>query len=434
MREVTVARYVYSAFFYLLLPFLVIRLLWKSRLNPAYRQRMMERFGFVPVRFKQSIWVHAVSVGESLVAIALIKKLRVEYPDIPVVVTTMTPTGAARIKAALGESVTHAYVSYDVPSAVNRFLNSVRPTIAIVVETELWPNFFTVCCQRNIPIVIANGRLSVNSFQGYKSIIFATRYMLSKVTLLMAQGQADADRFRALGMSSDKIVVTGNIKFDLEIPLDIVERGKLLRAEIASNRPVWIAASTHNGEEEVVLRAHQYIRASYKNALLILVPRHPERFTAVADLTKDSGFTVIRRSLANSCSEETAVYLADTMGEMFLLYAAADVAFVGGSLVPIGGHNILEPAALAKPIITGLQLFNFTDISNLLVQADALMKINDADTLAQAVADYFAHPELAKQKGESALQVVKANRGALISHVQAISHFIKSSAEPTKAH
>jgi 3-deoxy-D-manno-octulosonic-acid transferase len=425
MRVITLVRYVYSALFYLALPFLIIRLLWKSRRNPAYRQRMLERFGFVRVCFEKSIWVHAVSVGESLIAVALIKKLKMHYPNLPIVVTTMTPTGAARINAALGDSVTHLYVPYDVPTAVNRFLNRTQPVVTIVVETELWPNFFTACQQRNIPIVIANGRLSVNSYQGYMSIGFATRYMLSKVALLMAQGRADADRFIALGMNPDKVMVTGNIKFDLEVPADIVKRGESLRAEIAPNRPVWIAASTHGGEEEIILKAHEYIRASYQNALLILVPRHPERFTAVADLVKDNGFTVARRSEGAACTEAVAVYLADTMGEMFLMYAASDVAFVGGSLVPVGGHNVLEPAALAKPVITGLQLFNFTDISELLVQADALVKINEAGALSQAVIDYFAHPELAKQKGENALRVVKTNRGALEKHIEAISHFIK---------
>ncbi|HVY53976.1 MAG TPA: lipid IV(A) 3-deoxy-D-manno-octulosonic acid transferase, partial [Gammaproteobacteria bacterium] len=372
MRLITLMRYVYSAFFYLLTPLLILRLLWKSRRNAGYRQRIAERFGCFSLQLDHSIWVHAVSVGESLIAVALIKKLKLLYPDMPIVVTTMTPTGAARIKAALGDTVIHLYVPYDIPCAINSFLIKVKPKIAVIIETELWPNLFNACEARNIPIVIANGRLSIQSFQNYMMVRFITKSMLDKVTLLLAQGQADADRFALLGMDTKKMNVTGNIKFDLEVPKDIEKNGQSLRSEIAPHRLVWIAASTHEGEETVVLAAHHIIRAGFPNALLILVPRHPERFSAVADLIKDQNFSMVRRSEKTACTDDTAVYLADTMGEMFLLYAAADVAFVGGSLVPVGGHNLLEPAVLAKPVITGFQLFNFTDISELLVEADAL--------------------------------------------------------------
>jgi len=419
-------RYVYSAFFYLLVPYLLLRLLWRSRKNPGYRQRIPERFGFALPRFKQAIWVHAVSVGESLIAVSLIKKLRLVYPSLPIVVTTMTPTGAARIQAALGDTVTHLYVPYDLPTAINRFLKRINPLIAIIMETELWPNFYAACEQRDVPIVIANGRLSERSAQGYRRISALTWEMLSRVNLLMAQGKADAERYIALGMNPQRLVVTGNIKFDLELPADLISRSEVLRMHLGKNQLIWIAASTHSGEEELVLKAHALIRERLPEARLILVPRHPERFDEVAHLLTQQGFSYIRRSQGESCQADTAVFLGDTMGEMLLFYAASDVALVGGSFAPIGGHNLLEPAALAKPVISGPQLFNFTEISELLLRADALVIVPDAPRLAETVLHYFTDVSARKQKGEQARQVVEANRGALAKHIDLISGIIGS--------
>jgi len=413
-------RALYSAAFYLLIPFVLLRLLWRSRRNPAYRQRLGERFGFSSLSFEKSLWVHAVSVGESLIAVSLIKKLRLRYPSLPIVVTTMTPTGAARIQAALGDSVSHVYVPYDLPMAVNRFLKRIKPALALIVETELWPNFYESCHQRGIPIVLANGRLSERSAAGYRRIALLTRDMLAKISLLMAQGKADAERYIALGMDPNRVVVTGNIKFDLEVPADLMPRSEVLRMHLGKDRLIWVAASTHAGEEEIILKAHAQIRATQPEALLILVPRHPERFTPVAELLAQQGFDSVRRSSGQSCGMNTAVFLGDTMGEMFLFYAAADVAFVGGSFAPIGGHNLLEPAALSKPVLSGPHLFNFTEIAGFLTQADALVKVEDAETLAAAVLRFFAEPELRRQKGENARQVVEANRGSLAKHIDLI--------------
>ncbi len=419
-------RFAYSIAFYFLIPFVLLRLLWRSRRNPAYRQRIKERFGFSKLAFEKSIWVHAVSVGESLIAVSVIKKLRLRYPALPIVVTTMTPTGAARIQAALGDSVSHVYIPYDLPMAVRRFLKQIQPVIAIILETELWPNFYEICHQRRIPIVIANGRLSERSAAGYQRIALLTRDMLSKVSLLMAQGKADAERYIALGMNPTRVIVTGNIKFDLELPSDLIPRSEVLRMHLGKDRPIWIAASTHAGEEELALKAHAQIRESQPQALLILVPRHPERFTPVAELIAQQGFQFARRSLGESCGPETAVFLGDTMGEMFLFYAAANVTLVGGSFAPIGGHNLLEPAALAKPVISGPQLFNFTEIAELLTKADALVKVEDAPSLAAAVLRFFMDADLCRQKGENARQVVEANRGALAKHIDLISGLIGS--------
>ena len=426
MKMTTLTRYVYSAFFYLLVPLVLLRLFWRSRRNPAYRQRIAERFGFIPVAFEKSIWVHAVSVGESLIAVSLIKKLHLRYPQIPVVVTTMTPTGAARIKAGLGDSVTHVYIPYDLQGAIARFLKRTKPLIAIIMETELWPNLYATCRKRRLPIVIANGRLSQQSLGGYQRISSLTREMLQAVTLLMAQAKADAERFISLGMDPKRLVVTGNIKFDLELPTDLLPRAQVLRMHLGQDRLIWIAASTHAGEEDTILKAHAAICEQEPRALLILVPRHPERFSQVADLIAQHGFEVARRSQGGTCQETTSVYLGDTMGEMFLLYASSDVAFVAGSFAPIGGHNLLEPAALSKPVITGPQLFNFTEISDLLTQAQALVKVEDAASLAKAVLTFFQDPALRKEKGNNARQVVETNRGALLKHIDLIAGIIGS--------
>ncbi len=419
-------RFFYSIIFYLLVPLILIRLLWRSRRNPAYRQRIRERFGFVPVFPGQTIWVHAVSLGESVIAISLIKKLRLRYPSLPIVVTTMTPTGAARIQSALGDTVSHFYVPYDLPTAVRRFLKRVKPLIAIILETELWPNLYEACSQNRIPIVIANGRLSERSAQGYRRIARVTRDMLDKVSLLLSQGQADAERYTALGMDPGRVVVTGNIKFDLELPADLIPRSEVLRMHLGQDRLIWIAASTHAGEEEIILNAHAQIREQYPQALLILVPRHPERFNAVAELISQKGFKYLRRSQGEACSQNTAVFLGDTMGEMMLFYAVSDIAFVGGSFASIGGHNLLEPAALSKPVLTGPQLFNFTEIAALLTQADALVTVKEPDLLAQSLLLFFSNADLRRQKGENARQVVEVNRGALAKHIDLISGLIKS--------
>lgn len=406
-------RYLYTALFYLLLPFLFLRLLWRSRRLPDYRHRWLERLGFCPHRLTQSIWVHAVSVGETLATIPLIKALRVSYPEIPIVVTNMTPTGSARAKAALGDSVFHAYVPYDVPDALARFIRRIHPLILIIMETEIWPNLFAMSHRHHIPIVLANARLSPKSAKGYQRFAALTREMLSAVHALASQGHADAERFIALGMPKDRVVVTGNIKFDLETPLHLFEQSAALRADLGTARLIWIAASTHSGEDGIILTAHSILQKTFPNALLILVPRHPERFNEVANLCEQKGFLLARRSLQQTCQQTTAIYLGDTMGELLLLYAVSDVAFVGGSFVPVGGHNMLEPAMLGKPIITGPQLFNFAEISQMLLAAKGMLKVADATALALAVSQFFSDQSLQKQAGEQAKSVVEKNRGAL---------------------
>lgn len=427
MQLLSLVRYLYSALFYLLMPVIVLRLLLRSRNNPAYRQRIAERFGFSPFDLEKALWVHAVSVGEALVAISLIKKLQRVYPQLPIVVTTMTPTGAARIDAAFGKQVFHTYIPYDVPDAIARFLQRAQPLIAIIIETELWPNLLAACQKRKLPIMIANARLSQRSFKGYQRIAWISKKMLAAVTLLAAQSQEDAQRFIRLGMNPAKVTVTGNIKFDLELPSDLSMQAADFKQQLGPERAIWVAASTHAGEEELILKAHRLILSKHPQALVIIVPRHPERFTPVAELIAEQGFQMVRRSANAACTKTTTVYLADTMGEMFLFYAVADVALVAGSFVAVGGHNLLEPAALAKPVLSGPMLFNFKDISHLLLQARGLTIVNDAESIASTVLELFANKAQRWQQGQRALQVIQANRGALAKHVELVAQTLASS-------
>ncbi len=420
MKGIGHLRYLYSFLFYLILPFLFLRLLWRSRHNPLYRKRWSERLGFCPTQLDQCIWVHAVSLGETIAAVPLIKALKKNYPQSAILVTNMTITGSQRVKAVFGEDVYNAYIPYDLPDAVARFLNKINPRILVVMETELWPNLFAACKKRHIPIVVTNARLSEKSAKGYRSIAPLAREILSAITMLSSQAEADADRFIALGMPKERVRVTGSLKFDLELSPEITAKGADLRQLLGKNRKIWMAASTHPGEDEIMLTAHQKIRAKFPEALLMLVPRHPERFDSVAAFVAEKGFEVVRRSTKASMSDNVSVYLGDTMGEMMILYSACDVAFVAGSFVPVGGHNVIEPAALHKPVVTGPYLFNFTEITDFMLKAEGMVKVNNADELAQSILKFFEMPEYAAKTGENAYQIVEKNRGALQRQVDVI--------------
>ncbi|MBA3661585.1 MAG: lipid IV(A) 3-deoxy-D-manno-octulosonic acid transferase [Gammaproteobacteria bacterium] len=418
-------RHLYSFLFYLAGPFLVLRLLFRSLKQPAYRERMAERFGFYGQRLDKSIWVHAVSVGEVLAAIPLIKLLKSRYPHLPIVVTTMTPTGAERVKKALGKEVIHLYIPYDMPTAVRRFLQAIKPVVGVIMETELWPNLLAVCRAKKVPMCLVNARLSEKSARGYQRIKGLSKAMLQTLHIIAAHGHADATRLKDLGASEDKVVVTGNLKFDIEIPEVLIEKGKNLRAELGQDRFVWLAASTHEGEEEIILAAHQRLCAHDPQALLILVPRHPERFNTIAKMAQAS-FQVARRSQQTVCLPQTNVYLGDTMGELLMMYAACDVAFVGGSLIARGGHNILEPAALSKPILSGPSLFNFAEISEMFIREDAIQLVDDASHLAEKLEQLRQHTTEALTRGQRARAIIDANRGALLKQFDLITATISS--------
>lgn len=407
-------RLLYTLSLYLLLPFVLLRLLRRGLRAPAYLRRWPERFGHFPhTPPPGAIWIHAVSVGETIAAFPLVRALQRRYPQRPLIFTTTTPTGSERVTRELGAGVLHGYLPYDLPGAVARFLARTRPALAVILETELWPNMYAACSARGIPLIVANARLSARSAAGYRRVARLARATLEQAALIAAQGEADAERFIALGAPRARVRVTGNLKFDLAVAPDLEERGQALRDGWGGRRPVWIAASTHEGEEALVLEAHARARGQIPDLLLLLVPRHPERFDRVAELCRTHGMPVIRRSEQRPCAPDTAVYLGDSMGELMPLYAAADIAFVGGSLVPSGGHNPLEPAALTRPVLHGPQVFNFAEISRLLREAGGSREVNDAGELAGAVVDLLRHPEQAADMGKRAHGVVLRNRGAL---------------------
>jgi 3-deoxy-D-manno-octulosonic-acid transferase len=406
-------RYLYSSLLYLLVPFVILRLLWRSRRSPAYRRRWAERFGFVaPLPVQNAVWVHAVSVGEAQAALPLIAWLRYEL-NLPVLVTTTTVTGSERVRQQFGDKVFHVYAPYDLPGAVRRLLKQARPRMVIIMETEIWPNLFHQCRARGIPVILANARLSTQSAHGYRRVRSLTKATLRNVTELAAQARPDADRFIALGMDAQHVHVTGNIKFDVNLPADLRAHAAQLRRSWGEERPVWVAASTHGGEEEKVLSAFAMVRTRLPDALLVLVPRHPERFDGVAELCRRRGHVVARRSGKDSVSGEVSIYLGDTMGELPLFYAAADVAFVGGSLVPTGGHNILEAAALGVPVVVGPHTFNFLEITQALIGHGAGERVHNEMELATVVVRYLENAKLRDAAGSCGRELVERNRGAL---------------------
>ncbi len=419
------SRRVYTLLHYLCLPAIMVRLLWRSRYTIAYRQRWGERFGYIKrvTKTDVSIWVHAVSLGEANAAIPLIKKLMVLYPQHTIVVTTTTPTGSAKILQHLKGDVIHVYTPYDVPWMVNRFLRRSRTKLCIIMETEIWPNILHCCRYHNIPIFLANARLSERSKLRYQFIATLTKAMLRSYSMVSAQGLLDGERLLSLGLDPKRLMISGNIKFDIEMPADIHSCGLALRKEWHTlERPTFIAASTHETEEKTILDAFYRIREQLPDILLILVPRHPDRFLKVEKLCKNYGLSLVLRSLGQLPNSHTDMVLGDTMGELLLLYAASDIAFVGGSLVPIGGHNLIEPAAIGLPVLTGPQLHNFTEISRLLQNAGTAHIVHDAKSIASTVNTLFSAKELRQKMSVRSREVIAANRGALKKHLEWIEN------------
>lgn len=411
-------RALYTLLLFLLTPLVIARLLWRSRALPAYRRRMAERFGYVPpAPGGVAVWVHAVSVGETLAALPLIRALVAQHGVGRVWVTTTTPTGSARVIEALGDQVRHSYAPYDLPGAVARFLARTRPVRIVIMETELWPNLFRAARRRRIPLLIANARLSPRSFAGYGRVRGFARATLGDCACIAAQSEADAERFRALGAPAARVSAMGNLKFDQPVPAEQVSAGQALRAQLGAQRPVWIAASTHETEEAAALDAHRELLRTYPEARLILVPRHPQRFAAVAQLIEKMGFALLRRSEMAAAPDSTpdsapAVLLGDTMGEMFTYLAVADIAFVGGSLAPVGGHNVLEPAALGLPVLFGPHMHNFVQARDALLDAGAARSVTET-TLAPTLDELFAAADTRHDMGAAGRAAVTRNQGAL---------------------
>ncbi|MDJ0793671.1 MAG: lipid IV(A) 3-deoxy-D-manno-octulosonic acid transferase [Woeseiaceae bacterium] len=396
----------------LLLPFAVFWLI-RGIANRSYFDRLGQRFGFGFPRFDSCIWLHAVSVGEVQAAVPLVRTLAERFPGRTLLITTVTPTGAARVRAVFGDTIEHAYIPFEFPHAVRNFFNSVRPDAALIMETEIWPNLYRGCGIRDIPLILVSARISPKSVPGYRKMLSLIRETLSHGIIIAAQSQPDADRFLEIGASADRTCVMGNIKFDVQPDPGIIERGRATRAELFGERPVWIAASTHEGEEQILLDVHAQLLSRYPELLLVLVPRHPERFSGVRELIEKKGLGVVARTEGRAVDPGTHVFLCDTMGEVPLFYAASDVAFVAGSLVPIGGHNLLEPAAVGVPIITGPHNFNAQDIADLFIDLGACLKVDTPSELGETVARLLEDKDEARRLGSTGREVLEKNRGAL---------------------
>jgi 3-deoxy-D-manno-octulosonic-acid transferase len=415
-------RFLYTIIFYLLLPFILLRLWIKNRKTSSGLQFWHERLG-LGLRHPPSggIWVHAVSVGESLTAILLIKQIQQRYPSIPIIVTNETATGAERIRVELGNSVTQLYFPYDLPLVLRKFFKTLQPKLLILLETELWPNLLAACQLYQVPVALVNARLSERSAKAYRRILPIIRKMLKSIDVIAAQFQADADRFIALGFPAEKIQVTGSLKFDLMLPLQLSEQAQRWRKIWGENRLVWIAASTHPGEEELILQAFTEARRFFPNLLLVSIPRHVDRVPQLEQLYSRLAYKITKRSDHNDLDMSAIdVFIGDTMGELLIFYAAADLAFVGGSLVEKGGQNPLEPAAIGLPILTGPYTFNFASITEQLQQRKAQIQVNNVKELAEQVIFLLSDLIRRQQMVHEAKKFVAENKGAVFKQMQII--------------
>ncbi len=408
-------RFAYSLAVYIAAPLISLLMLCRGLKDRSYWRNFSERFGFGPRLDGSGVWIHAVSVGEVQAAAPLVASLRQHFPDIPLIVTTLTPTGAARARAMFKDGVRVRYVPFDLPGSVKRFFNRVHPRLAVIFETELWPNLYHECGKRRVPLVLASARISAKSAGRYRKLGRLFRDALSQGVVIAAQAAGDAGRFRDIGADPDRTHVTGNLKFDFAVPPNTIAHGQQLRDHYAPGRPVWVAGSTHRGEEEAALEAHKIVRTVHPGALLVVVPRHPNRFNDVASVIEQSGVSFARRSREGSGTEPESpeVLLVDSLGELLDFYAACDVAFVGGSLVPIGGHNLLEPAALGLPILTGPHNFNGEDIARLLISRGAAQVVADSRALGRTVTALLSDPAERARIGAEGRASVDGNRGAL---------------------
>ncbi len=421
-------RRLYSLLIYCAVPFAFAAVLWRGARDRGYWEGLGERFGYGACSSgapssTASLWVHAVSLGEMTAAAPLVRALRARYPQIPLVLTTATPTGRARARSLFGDTVEVRFLPYDTPGAVARFLDRIRPRLAVIMETELWPNLFGECERRGLPLVLASARLSASSVSSYRRFGGLFRDIFSAISLIAAQTAEDAQRFVEIGAQSARTGVVGNIKFDLELGEGVALRGGALRAAFGGDRPTWIAGSTHAGEEEQVLAAHAALAG---NPLLLLVPRHPQRFEEVAALLSRNGVRFARRSGGSVADGDIQVILVDTVGELAALYAAADAAFVGGSLVPIGGHNLLEPAALGIPVLTGPYYANSRDIARLLISRGAALQVADSAELAAALGRLLPDAPERRRMGAIGRHIVETNRGSVARLIELIEPLLEA--------
>ncbi len=416
------ARFFYTLLLCLLFPFIFFKLLWRGRLQPEYLQHIGERFGF----YKQTsnlpiIWLHAVSVGETRATVSLVEQLCRNYPQHQILLTHTTPTGRATSAQLYGERVLRVYLPYDYPFAVQRFLRHFQPQLGMLMETEIWFNLTHACEKNHVPLLLLNARMSEKSARGYGRFATLTRHALHTLSGIAAQTAADAQRLAVLGGAN--LSVMGNLKFDIAPPAAMLELGKVLREQFGATRPVFLAASTREGEEELLLDAWQ---TASPQALLVLVPRHPQRFDAVAELIKKRGLKLQRRSENKTVSPDIQVLLGDSMGEMFAYYAAADLAFIGGSLLPFGGQNLIEACAVGTPVLIGTHTFNFADATRLAIEAGAAQRLSDAEELVQVAANLLGNANTVSAMRAAGLRFVINHQGATDKAMQLIQRHITS--------
>lgn len=445
-------RYCYTLFYYLCAPLLCLRWIYKSFQPPQYREPMRERFGFVKPQSRNSIWFHAVSMGESNAAKAIIQQLLAKHPELNIVVTTTTPTGAKQIIEGLGDAVTHHYSPCDLPGTIKRFVKRIKPKALIIMETELWPNWLHYLKISEVPVVLANARLSQKSADQYSKIASLSQQMMSALTLVLPVGEQDGQRYIDLGLEPGRCRVTGNIKFDQTFDINGHDSyfpmwddplaahssnhssnhssdEKSLGGASSSDKvesAVWIAASTHKGEDEIILKAHQKILQELPDAKLIIVPRHPERFSEVAQLISSYELKFSRRSQPDDWDKSSQVLLGDSMGEMMMAFKLAQVAFVAGSLIPVGGHNIIEPASIGKPVLSGPYVHNFAEVFKELEASGGAKTAASEGDISSIVIDLLGSPEKAREMGCRAKAVIEKNRGALDKTIQELEAFIFS--------
>ena len=401
----------YSALFYALIPLILCRLLWRSLKAPGYRQRWLERFAVYRQAYPQNvIWFHAVSVGEAETLFPLIRGILRKNPTTKILVTTTTPTGSARVQAVLKDNVTHVYLPYDVPDVVNRFMARFKPTLAVIMETEIWPNLFAYCGSHQIPLYIINARISEKSARGYQKLPGLFMPALSHANIL-TQSELDTARFISIGVNPGHVQTLGNMKFDLDGSEDSAGQGLAIKKQLFANRFVWLAASTHAGEEALLLPLYQRLKTQIPELLLLLVPRHPERFQDVRRLCQQQQLQVTNRTTGQAVQADTDIYLLDTIGELRTFYATADIAFVGGSLVPVGGHNILEAAAVGVPVLFGPFMANFKAIADNVLALNAALQCQDETTLVQAVLKLYQDPAYRISLASKGKAFVESNKG-----------------------
>lgn len=420
-------RLLYSTLFALCLPFVFLKLLWRGYKAPEYRPRKRERFGlFKAPALRHSIWFHTVSVGELLAAEPVIREIQRRFPERSIVITSMTPTSSALIHKLFGRTVFHVYAPYDLPLFVGSFLRKIKPEFLVIMETELWPNMIHKTHKLGCPVVIANARLSERSARGYQRLRPAISWMLDGLSMVLCQYPNDAQRFRDLDIAANKIHVTGSVKYDIEIADDSLREGVAIRAALGTDQKIWIAASTHEGEDALLLDVHAKLYQRFPGLVLVLVPRHPERFESTYQLAKRYGFRCDRRTTHACIDNQTDVFVVDTMGELMAFYAAADIAFIGGSFVEIGGHNPIEPAVLSKPILMGPHIFNFEAICEQLIAAEGLQVVADSLQLEQAMVQLLDSPEEVAARGAKAASVVQGGRGAVNRVVDHLNPLIQA--------